>query len=75
VRLLLERLRYRRRGIEEIEAGMGPDKEQTATVRLERASSSEISVGRTPSWRGTPVRLMATTLLLEASQVTPEKLQ
>ena len=73
--LLVERLRCRRRGIEASDAGIGPDREQAATVRLERASSSETSLGSTPPWRGTPVRLMATTRLLEASQVTPEKLQ
>jgi hypothetical protein len=73
--LLLERLRWRRRGIEASDVGIEPDREQEATVRLERASSSEISFGITPPWSGTPVRLMATTRWEVASQVMPEKLQ
>jgi hypothetical protein len=74
--LLLERLRWRRRGIEASDAGIEPEREHEATVRLERASSSEISFGITPPWSGTPVRLMATTRReAVASQVMPEKLQ
>jgi hypothetical protein len=72
--LLMERLRWRRRGIEASDAGITPDRAHDVTVRLVRASSSEISLGSTPPWRGTPVRLMATTRL-EVSQVIPEKLQ
>jgi hypothetical protein len=68
-------LRWRRRGIEASDAGITPDREHDVTVRLERASSSETSLGSTPPWRGMPVRLMAMTRLLEASQVIPEKLQ
>jgi hypothetical protein len=74
--LLLERLRWRRRGIEASDAGIEPEREHEATVRLERASSSEISFGIMPPWSGTPVRLMATTRReAAASQVMPEKLQ
>jgi hypothetical protein len=73
--MLMERLRWRRRGIEASDAGITPDREHDVTVRLERASSSETSLGSTPPWRGMPVRLMAMTRLLEASQVIPEKLQ
>jgi hypothetical protein len=72
--LLLERLRWRRKGIEASDGGIGPSRKQEAMVRLVRTLSSETSLASTPPWRGTPERLMATTRL-DASHVSPEKLQ
>ena len=63
------------RGREASAAGMWPGREQEVIVRLARASKRASSAGREPAWRGRKARLMATTRLVAASQVTPAKAQ